>query len=64
MKLLNRTGLRLMMTVSLFLFTASVSANDYLELQENYSVYSTGREAIHFKIPIWAYGRVNNYLLI
>ena len=40
-----------------------VQANDYLELQSNYSVYSTGREAIHFKIPIWAYGRVNNYYL-
>ena len=40
-----------------------VQANDYLEVQSNYSVYSTGREAIHFKIPIWAYGRVNNYYL-
>jgi hypothetical protein len=63
MKLFYRAGLRLMMTLSLCLFITSVSANDYLEEQSNYSVYATGRDAIHVKVPIWAYGRVNNYYL-
>jgi len=38
-------------------------ANDYLEVQSHYSVYSVGPEAIHVKVPLWAYGRVNNYYI-
>ena len=52
-----------MMTLCLLLLVTSLSANDYLEVQSNYSVYATGRDAIHVKVPIWAYGRVNNYYL-
>ena len=52
-----------MMSVSLFLLATTAAANDYLEVQNNYSVYATGRDAIHVKVPIWAYGRVNNYYL-
>ena len=44
-------------------FPASSFANDYLEVQDHYSVYATGRDAIHVKVPLWAYGRVNNYYL-
>ena len=56
--------------VSLLLFAAvvvlmpqQVQANDYLEVQRHYQVYSNGRNSIHFKIPVWAYGRVNDYHL-
>ena len=63
MKHFRRIGLRLMMSVSLFLLATTAAANDYLEVQNNYSVYATGRDAIHVKVPIWAYGRVNNYYL-
>ena len=42
---------------------SSVQANDYLEVQSHYSIYSSGRDAIHVKVPIWAYGRINNYYL-
>ena len=40
-----------------------VQANDYLEVQRHYQVYSNGRNSIHFKIPVWAYGRINDYHL-
>ncbi len=38
-------------------------ANDYLELQKHYMVYTSGANKIHFKIPVWAYGRAFNYYL-
>lgn len=43
--------------------TATTRANDYLEIQSHYSIYSIGLEAIHVKVPLWAYGRVNNYYI-
>ena len=50
--------------LSLFLAaTATTRANDYLEVQSHYSLYSVGPEAIHVKVPLWAYGRVNNYYI-
>ena len=54
---------RLMVIAALLTMAVNVRANDYLEVQDNYSVYATGRDAIHFKVPIWAYGKVNNYYL-
>lgn len=39
------------------------SANDYLELQKHYMVYTSGANSIHFKIPVWAYGRSYDYFL-
>ena len=45
------------------LFPLQLCANDYLEVQRHYQVYSNGRNSIHFKIPVWAYGRVNDYHL-
>ena len=42
--------------LSLFLAaTATTRANDYLEIQSHYSLYSVGPEAIHVKVPLWAY---------
>lgn len=46
-------------TLSLCTFTAR--ANDYLEVKKHYSVYAVGESAIRIKVPIWAYGRWNNY---
>ena len=40
-----------------------VQANDYLEVQRHYQVYSNGRNSIHFKIPVWAHGNWNDYHL-
>ena len=37
--------------------------NDFLEQTQNYSVTPKGNGVLHFKIPIWSYGRVNNYRL-
>ena len=54
---------RLMVVAALLTMAVNVRANDYLEVQDNYSVYATARDAIHFKVPIWAYGKVNNYYL-
>ena len=48
----------------LLLFTGhSFATNSFLEEAQNYSVMPKGNGVVHFKIPIWAYGRVNNYRL-
>ena len=47
----------------LFVFVDQSQANDYLELQKHYMVYTSGANKIHFKIPVWAYGRAFNYYL-
>ena len=50
--------------LSLFLAaTDTTRANDYLEIQSHYTIYSVGPNAIHLKVPLWAYGRVNNYYI-
>ncbi len=49
----------LLCALSLSTFTAR--ANDYLEVGRHYSVYVAGQNCIHFKIPVWAYGRWNDY---
>ena len=38
----------------------ATASNDFLEETQNYSVTPKGNGVVHFKIPIWAYGRVNN----
>ena len=38
-------------------------ANDYLEQQGHYTVMSMGNGVYRFYIPIWVYGRWNNYYL-
>ena len=48
----------------LWLTPQSVKANDYLEQQYNYSIYTSGPDKIHFKIPVWAYGTINDYLAL
>ena len=48
----------------LILFVGSTFAsNTFLEEKQNYSVMPKGNGVVHFKIPIWAYGAVNNYRL-
>ena len=54
---------RLMVIAALLTMAVNVKANDYLEVQRHYQVYSNGRNSIHFKIPVWAYGRINDYHL-
>ncbi len=49
---------RLMVIAALLTMAVNVRANDYLEVQRHYQVYSNGRNSIHFKIPVWAYGRI------
>ena len=33
-----------------------VRANDYMEHPENYQVYASGIDKIHFSIPVWVHG--------
>ncbi len=63
MKQLYSILLFVLCTLSLCVSPASLQANNYLEVQDHYSVYATGRDAIHVKVPLWAYGRVNNYYI-
>ena len=47
----------------LLAITTSVQANDYLEQSGHYTVMNMGNGVYRFTIPIWVYGRVNNYYL-
>ena len=48
----------------LMIFVGSTfAANTFLEETKNYSAMPKGNGVVHFKIPIWAYGAVNNYRL-
>ena len=40
-----------------------VQANDYLEHEEHYTVMNVGNGVYRFTIPIWVYGRANDYYL-
>ena len=54
----------LLVVMCMFMLTPQrVQANDYLEKKKHYMVYSAGMDKIHFKVPVWSYGRYNNYYL-
>jgi hypothetical protein len=38
------------------LSTQQARANDYMEHTENYTVYASGIDKIHFSIPVWVHG--------
>ena len=42
---------------------STVQANDYLEQQKHYTVMSMGEGVLRFCIPVWVYGRANDYYL-
>lgn len=48
---------------SLFLMPNRAQANDYLEHEEHYTVMNVGNGVYRFYIPIWVYGRANDYYL-
>ena len=55
----------LVSVLSLFSLVVSVQAdgNDYLETLDHYTVSNAGRGALHFSIPIWVFGRNNDFYL-
>ena len=66
MKNLYLSGSRLLTVVLIGLscmIGQQMYANDYLERQKHYMVYSAGADHIHFKVPVWAYGRAYDYYL-
>lgn len=36
-------------------------ANDYLEKEKHFMVYTSGADRIHFTIPVWAEGAYDRY---
>ena len=40
----------------LCILAQGVWANDYMEHPENYQVYASGIDKIHFSIPVWVHG--------
>lgn len=48
----------------LMLTPQRIQANDYLEHKEHYTVMNMGNGVYRFYVPIWVYGRVNNYCLL
>ena len=60
---MKKLAFLLLLALVAVLMPLHVQANDYLEVQRHYQVYSNGRNSIHFKIPVWAYGRINDYHL-
>ncbi len=47
--------------VFISLLPQNVSANDYLEKEKHYDIYASGVDKVHFKIPVWAYGKSYDY---
>lgn len=45
------------------LLPQQAQANDYLEQQKHYTVMSMGEGVLRFYIPVWVYGRANDYYL-
>ena len=48
---MKRSLIHILMLCGL-LMSLSVQANDYLELEKHYMVYTSGASSIHFKIPV------------
>ena len=53
----------LYLTVALLCAVMSVQANDYLEQSGHYTVMNMGNGVYRFYVPVWVYGRANNYCL-
>ncbi len=50
-----------LLSVAMLLLSQKAFANDYLEKEKHYAIYSNGANSIHFVIPVWAYGRAYDY---
>lgn len=61
MNMKNKVNLFILAVCSLFLMPNMARANDYLEKQNHYSVMATGQDVIHFVVPVYAYGKGNDY---
>ena len=46
----------LYLVLVLLLSAMGAQANDYMEHTENYTVYASGIDKIHFSIPVWVHG--------
>ena len=57
----NKFYLFFLIVCSLLLMPNRAQANDYLEHQEHYTVMNMGNGVYRFTIPIWVYGRANDY---
>ena len=51
------------LTLLMAAMSVPVQANDYLEHEEHYTVMNMGNGVYRFTIPIWVYGRANDYYL-
>ena len=49
--------------IAMMLMPCKALANDYLEQSEHYTVMNMGNGVYRFYIPIWVYGRANDYYL-
>ena len=52
----TRFYLSLLALCCLFMLPQRAQANDYMEHPENYQVYASGIDKIHFSIPVWVHG--------
>ncbi len=50
-----------LLLLTLLLMPKAAQANDYLVNKDHYFVYASGQDKIHFKIPVWAYGKGWDY---
>ena len=57
----HNLSILILILCSLFLMPKNAKANDYLEKQNHYSVMATGQDVIHFVVPVYAYGKGNDY---
>ena len=59
----NRILWALSALMMMVMVSQQVQANDYLEQERHYTVQSMGNGVLRFYVPIWVYGRVNDYYL-
>lgn len=59
----KRILLALCALMMMALMPKQVQANDYLEQSGHYTVTSMGEGVLRFYIPVWVYGRANDYYL-
>lgn len=55
--------LLLLTILTLAIVPNTAQANDYLEIEDHYRVIKTGPNVIHFKIPVWSYGKSFDYYI-
>ena len=59
---IHAAGVMLLVVCGLWLLPTEAQANDFLELEKNYTAYAAGVDKVHFKLPIYSRGARDYYV--